>query len=92
MRRLDDAALFWTFLAAGPLELAAAVVLIGVVLNFQAACSGIALLLLLIPVQVEPRCLPSPPLPFFFFSFCGGRELQSCEPRGAAGGIFFCGG
>lgn len=51
VRRFDDAAAFWVFLLAGPLELCIVFVLIGLKLGFAASIAGIATLLLLIPIQ-----------------------------------------
>ena len=53
VRRFDDAMPFWSFLFAGPLELAIILVLLSFQLGAPAAFAGVATMLLVIPTQVE---------------------------------------
>ena len=55
VRRFDDSAVFWVFLWAGPLELMIVLALLIELLGPAAAFAGIASLLLVIPLQVQPR-------------------------------------
>ena len=54
VRRFDDSAVFWVFLWAGPLELMIVLALLIELLGPAAAFAGIASLLLVIPLQVQP--------------------------------------
>lgn len=52
VRRFDEGMCYWTFLWAGPLELACVTLMISLELGPAAAFAGIATLLMLIPLQV----------------------------------------
>lgn len=53
VRRFDEGLVYWVFLWAGPLELACVILMISVELGAAAAFAGIAMLLALIPLQVN---------------------------------------